>query len=216
MKKPTDIEGRDVVLEYLTKQNRPYSAVDVFNNLNGQLGKTQVVKGLAALAQSGDIQEKEYGKQKVYSANQDEHTASAEETARLEEEERNKKDELEALTKECAALDSVQAQLAACHTTAQLKAEVARLQAEVDKKTALLECFQKGQANVSEADMKKSQELLAKNTRAWGARKRSCNDIINVIMENYPKKRQKLLEEVGIETDEDAGMNISDCHNLLA
>ncbi|KAJ3161858.1 PSMC3 interacting protein [Geranomyces variabilis] len=65
-------EANDVVLQYLKKQNRPYSAADVFNNLGGQVGKTVVVKALATLAEEATIHGKANGKQWVYVAKQDE------------------------------------------------------------------------------------------------------------------------------------------------
>ncbi|XP_013827621.1 PREDICTED: homologous-pairing protein 2 homolog isoform X2 [Capra hircus] len=63
-----------ILLKYLQEQNRPYSAQDVFGNLQREhgLGKTAVVKALEQLAQQGKIKEKMYGKQKIYFADQKE------------------------------------------------------------------------------------------------------------------------------------------------
>ncbi|KNC82267.1 hypothetical protein SARC_05439 [Sphaeroforma arctica JP610] len=36
-------------------------------------------------------------------------------------------------------------------------------------------------------------------------RKRECNNMVDVILEGYEQKRQYLITEIGIETDEDAG-----------
>ncbi|XP_021095941.1 homologous-pairing protein 2 homolog isoform X2 [Heterocephalus glaber] len=62
-----------ILLRYLEEQNRPYSAQDVFGNLQREhgLSKAAVVKTLEQLAQQGRVREKTYGKQKVYFANQD-------------------------------------------------------------------------------------------------------------------------------------------------
>ncbi|PNJ07104.1 PSMC3IP isoform 5 [Pongo abelii] len=62
-----------ILLRYLQEQNRPYSAQDVFGNLQREhgLGKAVVVKTLEQLAQQGKIKEKMYGKQKIYFADQD-------------------------------------------------------------------------------------------------------------------------------------------------
>lgn len=57
-------------MEYLTMQNRPYSATDIFNNLHGQVGKTSVVKTLTKLYEEGRINGKAYGKQWIYFAKQ--------------------------------------------------------------------------------------------------------------------------------------------------
>ena len=50
------------------KQNRPYSAQDLLTNLEGKVGKTELVNKLDDLASSNKIIEKVYGKQKVYMA----------------------------------------------------------------------------------------------------------------------------------------------------
>uniref|UniRef100_A0A8K9V9I4 Homologous-pairing protein 2 homolog n=1 Tax=Oncorhynchus mykiss TaxID=8022 RepID=A0A8K9V9I4_ONCMY len=61
-----------IIFAYLNEKNRPYSAQDVFNNLQKQhgLGKTAVVKAMEQLALEGKIKEKTYGKQKIYFADQ--------------------------------------------------------------------------------------------------------------------------------------------------
>lgn len=90
--------GGPLILAYLNEKNRPYSAQDVFCNLQKQhgLGKTvsaallcgtalcvtgmwpgslrlthqAVVKAMELLALEGKIKEKTYGKQKIYFADQ--------------------------------------------------------------------------------------------------------------------------------------------------
>jgi 26S proteasome regulatory subunit (ATPase 3-interacting protein) len=52
----------------LQQSNRPFSANDIQTNLNGQIGKTAVVNSLEELANEKKINEKVYGKQKVYMA----------------------------------------------------------------------------------------------------------------------------------------------------
>jgi hypothetical protein len=60
--KLTDDGAKDIMLKYLQAQNRPYSAIDVFNNLHGEVGKSQVVKVLTTMAEEGLIIEKVLGK----------------------------------------------------------------------------------------------------------------------------------------------------------
>ena len=42
--------------------------------------------------------------------------------------------------------------------------------------------------------------------KEWRKRKRLTTDILDAILEGYPKKKKDLFEEVGIETDDDAGV----------
>ena len=60
-----DAAAGEAVLHYLNVQNRPYSAIDIFNNLHKAHGQTTVKKVLETLAADGKIVEKTYGKQKV-------------------------------------------------------------------------------------------------------------------------------------------------------
>ncbi|XP_043910853.1 homologous-pairing protein 2 homolog [Protopterus annectens] len=73
MSKSKDASASGIILKYLNEQNRPYSAQDVFGNLQKEhgLGKTAAVKALEQLAQQGKIKEKVYGKQKIYFADQE-------------------------------------------------------------------------------------------------------------------------------------------------
>ena len=79
-KELTEERGYKVVLQYINEQNKPFNAVTIFENLHKEVKKTYVVRILAQLAQewmrvvwficSGKIIEKEYGKSKVYFADQ--------------------------------------------------------------------------------------------------------------------------------------------------
>lgn len=60
--------AKKVILEFLNKANRPHSAQEVTTNLENKLGKTAVVNALEELANEKKINEKVYGKQKVYMA----------------------------------------------------------------------------------------------------------------------------------------------------
>ena len=73
--KDTDLQTNDGLdlKNYLEKTNRPYSATDVFNNLNtkdNKLSKTAVSKALDDLSAKQLIKEKLNGKQKIYFADQ--------------------------------------------------------------------------------------------------------------------------------------------------
>ena len=54
----------------MQKQNRPYSAINVFDNLRGAVKKAQVQRLLDELAEDGVLVMKEYGKARIYLYNQ--------------------------------------------------------------------------------------------------------------------------------------------------
>lgn len=59
-----------VVFEYMLHQNRPYSLLNIFDNLRGSIKKPQMQKVLDKLVENGKFQSKEYGKIKIYLVNQ--------------------------------------------------------------------------------------------------------------------------------------------------
>lgn len=55
---------------------------------------------------------------------------------------------------------------------------------------------------------KKVQEEYEKRLATYKKRKRMCLDMLDAILENYPKTKKQLYEEVGLETDEDVGFTL--------
>ena len=62
---------------------------------------------------------------------------------------------------------------------------------------------------------KEEKDSIAKNheiaVKEWRKRKRMCTNVIDAILESYPKSKNEFFEEVGIETDEDFGAKFPDC-----
>ena len=54
---------------------------------------------------------------------------------------------------------------------------------------------------VSVNDIKKIQQLKEKNSSELRKRKRICVDMLDAIMEGYPKGKKALYDEIGIEPD---------------
>ena len=78
-------DPQQVVLRYMTDQNRPYSTNDVVMNLHKEFGKSAIQKALDNLVAVGKIMEKLNGKQKAYVVNQaDLPTANEEELSALD------------------------------------------------------------------------------------------------------------------------------------
>ena len=54
---------------------------------------------------------------------------------------------------------------------------------------------------LSAADFKKACSIKEKTASELRKRKRICVDMLDQILENYPKGKKALFEEVGVETD---------------
>jgi hypothetical protein len=51
---------------------------------------------------------------------------------------------------------------------------------------------------------------VARFCQEWRKRKRACMEIIDIISESADLNRKEFIKKLGIETDEDVGVNIAD------
>ncbi|XP_017302651.1 homologous-pairing protein 2 homolog [Diaphorina citri] len=91
-------------------------------------------------------------------------------------------------------------------TEAEAKQKKAELQAELEEKKSKLEKLSRNVNVISEVDKKTITDTKEKMVKEYNKRKRMCTEMLEAILENYPKSKKILLEEVGIETDEMVSM----------
>uniref|UniRef100_G1MXQ5 Leucine zipper with capping helix domain-containing protein n=1 Tax=Meleagris gallopavo TaxID=9103 RepID=G1MXQ5_MELGA len=77
--------------------------------------------------------------------------------------------------------------------------EVEELRKECASYTEKLERI-KSATNRVTPEEKEKQKLYCKE---WRRRKRMATELLDAILEGYPKSKKQFFEEVGIETDED-------------
>lgn len=91
------------------------------------------------------------------------------------------------------------------------------LEEAIDKKNTLEKDIENVKAQLQEFDevepvcpKRKAQieKGYEKYLNEYKKRKRMCMDILNTILENYPKSKEHLFEEVGIETDQDQNFSL--------
>lgn len=209
MSKSKEAVAEKAILDYVKAQNRPYSSNDIFNNLHKEHGKTAVVRALEQLAQDGKIKEKTYGKQKVYFANQDEFPDVAEaELSAMDQEIGDLNAKLQDVTRQLQARESQLSALSHSLTTEQLVEKIATVSEERDRLKARLE---KLTSNTNFVEPEVKDRILKDNekfVKEWRKRKRLANDVIDAILEGYPKGKKALLEETGVETDEDVNVTM--------
>lgn len=204
MSKSKEAVAEKAILDYVKAQNRPYSSNDIFNNLHKEHGKTAVVRALDQLALDGKIKDKTYGKQKIYFANQDEFPDVAEaELSAMDQEIGDLNAKLQEVTRQLQARESQLSALSHSLTTEQLVEKIATVSEERDRLKARLE---KLTANTTFVEPEEKDRIYKDNekfVKEWRKRKRLANDVIDAILEGYPKGKKALLEETGVETDED-------------
>ncbi|PVD29784.1 hypothetical protein C0Q70_09041 [Pomacea canaliculata] len=192
------------VLEYLIQQNRPYSAQDVFQNMGKDLGKTAVVRALETLAETKQIKEKIYGKQKVYVADQSQLPALNEnEIKAMDQQITQLTGQLQQSQVETQRLEGELQNYKSLLSTEEAKAELQKTIRDVEQLTAKIQQLKEGRVLVSKEDREKVLKRRNHYVKEWRKRKRISMDIVGAVLEGYQKTKRQLLEEIGIETDED-------------
>ena len=79
---------------------------------------------------------------------------------------------------------------------------------DIAGRTEKLASLKRLSGNVSVDDRRRAQEQHRRLVSEWRKRKRIATDIVDAIMEGYPKRKKDLHEEVGLETDEEAGVTL--------
>ncbi|XP_035603281.1 homologous-pairing protein 2 homolog isoform X2 [Oncorhynchus keta] len=183
-----DNGGLTVIFAYLNEKNRPYSAQDVFNNLQKQhgLGKTAVVKAMEQLALEGKIKEKTYGKQKIYFADQAQFAEVSEADLKaIDSHISDLSTQVQAISQGCRQLDAELKELNSSLTTEEMISEIQELKEGCSGYREHLEKIKSATNHVTP----EQKEMAA--------------DMMGSILEGYPKTKKQFLEEVGVETDED-------------
>lgn len=197
------------ILQYLNQQNRPYSAVDIFNNLHKEFGKTAVVKSLESLTEKNKIIEKTYGKQKVYSPLQDQYGDYNEtEIKALDLKLSSLQEEVNILQQESKKYDVEINKYSSQISTKDMVRKVKELKNNNEILQQRISKLRSGTTLMTKEDRLKLYNKKDKMLGQWKKRKRMTSDVLNAILEGYPKSKKQLLEEVGVETDEDVGMQI--------
>ncbi|KAG5896450.1 hypothetical protein JTB14_022529 [Gonioctena quinquepunctata] len=200
----------DAVLKFLEDHNRPFSNNDIQNGISGDFGKSAVQKALDRLVEGEKVKEKVYGKQKVYCIVQNNDASGNELRENLLEMDR-KINETALQLKEASDKIRAKSQL-----VTEMKGKIS-LEEAIDRKIHLereLECIKDQLSKYSDTEMICPEKKIAvekeyeKFLTTYKKRKRMCMDMVNSILENYPKTKKHLFEDIGLETDEEVGFSV--------
>lgn len=209
MSKSKEALAITAVLDYLNKQNRPYSVIDILNNLHKEHGKTAITKACELLAEQGKIKEKVNGKQKCYFADQSQFPDVDDNEIKEMDSKINQLSELvQQKQEENRKLDSELKGLSSSISTEDAKKELEMLGHECVKCKEKISTLKSGAVQISPGDKDRIYKSREKFVKEWRKRKRMANDILGAILEGYPKTKKQLYEEVGVETDEDLNVTV--------
>ncbi|KAJ4483716.1 TBPIP-domain-containing protein [Lentinula aciculospora] len=211
-------EAEDKVLEYVKRMNRPYGAVDVAANLKGAVPKTATQKILVALAEKGELIQKNYGKTTFFVANQANiDTLSNEKISALEEEYKKLEEENKELALQIKTATTELAKIKNLPSDSDLEEQLASLEDAIAQRTLLLQPLRSGAPPISSEEIAQIDADWLKWKEEWIRRKKIFNSFWHLVTDSLtPQDATLLSEDLGIEYDtpEHAALEKSQlCHD---
>lgn len=217
-KSPPKVKGSvasEKVLTYLQQQNRPFNYVQVFENLKKTVGKTDVKKILAKLAEEEKIGMVDLKGKLVYFALQPENEEITPEVlAELKDATEKTRERNREVAKERSALQSKLKSLRQYPSDAEVEKTIVENEEKIAGKDEALDKLKNG-CNISADDMAKTTKEFEKLFKTWKKYKRVVKDMGDTFAGEGSKKPKKILEECGVETDEEVDVKITDWEELL-
>ncbi|KAM1065183.1 hypothetical protein ACFX13_021084 [Malus domestica] len=205
-----------IVLNYLNEQNRPLNSQNVADALQKfNLKKAAIQKALDTLADNGKISFKEYGKQKIYLARQDQFDIpNSEELTRMKQENEKLQEQLGEQKRAISEVEGEIKTLQSHLTLEQIRDKEAKLRKEVNEMEDRLEKLRGGVTLVKPEDRKAVEQMVSEKVSQWRKRRRMFKDLWDAITENSPKDVKEFKEELGIDYDEDVGVSLQSFSDL--
>jgi len=221
----TEVAAKKLILQYMKQQNRPYSSIQIHDNLHKRVPKTTLEKVLTTLTSpGGGLLCKEYGKAKIYYVDQTTMTSDYtqgqldslqednEDMKQIindyitqEKELKNQLQNIEGLPNDLE-LDSILHQYEDLVHTKQEKID--SLMEKCHSLPIINNNERKDSKKLSEKDdpntLKNATKKFNTTRMAWFTRRSMCVDAVDMLCEGLNKKRREVMSDLCIETDEDS------------
>ncbi|XP_059491104.1 homologous-pairing protein 2 homolog [Neocloeon triangulifer] len=206
------IKLTDKILRLFQGTGKPFTANAILKELPKEEKKTNVEKALCKLVDSEEVVEKTFGKKKLYFAKQTKVDSSKllELRNKLNENINLLDRELLNVEQAVKTLESeVRQQTDKGKQDPDQKLSDAELQEAIDEMQKRLDSLVRQKEKILAANgPKKCKQSKAVYEKAWRQRKRMVRDVMDAVLENSEMTKQKLIEDIGLETDEDAGVSL--------
>ncbi|KAG8366594.1 hypothetical protein BUALT_Bualt17G0096100 [Buddleja alternifolia] len=214
---PKSDSTEGIVLNFVNEQNKPVNSQIVADSLQKfNLKKTAIQKALDSLADSGKISFKEYGKQKIYLARQDQFDIpNSDELNQMKDENSKLQEQLDLQKKAVAEVEGEIKALQSNLTLEEIKTKQIKLGSEVTQMEEKLIKLRQGVTLVSAEERQAVEKTYADMINQWRRRKRMYKDVWDAITENSPKNLKEFKEELGVEYDEDVGVSLQTFSDLM-
>jgi 26S proteasome regulatory subunit (ATPase 3-interacting protein) len=198
-------------------QNRPYSLINIFDNLHGAVKKSQLIKILDSLVDEGFLIMKEYNT-KIYLFNQDKLDIKVSEADidKVQKEIDEKREENKALKDEISSKLNELKLLTSTYTDEELKNRIKELKKELSKIKVKVDDIKANKIDpVPPEKMAEAKEYFEKELKVFKKTKKICLDIVSDISDGLELKLSETFEKIGIETDDDLIKQLGIDQNLI-
>ncbi|SCO69165.1 Tat binding protein 1(TBP-1)-interacting protein, putative [Plasmodium vivax] len=196
-------ETKEKIYKYMKQTNRPYSVINVYDNLHGTISKNVVQKLMDELSAEKKLQCKEYGKAKVYLVNQREFKSlNVQEMGKLKKDMEMMREQMEVAKNDLTHFVKIKKKiiqdLELVENVGKYKKECQLVEEEIKM------CEEANKACKLTADeiglIKKQHGYLH---AMWLKRKSLCVEIIKCVATLTDKDSKGVIFHLGIDVDED-------------
>ncbi|KAF2433857.1 TBPIP-domain-containing protein [Tothia fuscella] len=203
-KKVSADEANDMVLNYLKKQNRPYSSADISANLHNKVTKTAAVKILKVLVEKKEIVERQAGKQSVFHMPQNaEEGPTPEDLAEMETRTEELREETATLNETLKSLRATYSKLNSTLSTADLRESVTILESE---RVQIIERLTLLRSGTIQPVSKEEKDKVDKDFKIWdktaSARKKIAAEMWSMISANCADATAAAVMREGLGLDD--------------
>ena len=198
-------DPKQYVYDYMKAQNRPYSLINIFDNLHGAIKKSQLGKILDALVDEGSLIVKEYNS-KIYLFNQDklETKVTDADIDEIQKEIDEKREVNKQLKEEIASKNNELKILTLTLTDDELKAKIKEMKKELAKMKIKVDDIKDNKIDpIPPEKMKDAKENFEKELKTFKKTKKICTEIISDISDGLELKLKDTYEKIGIENDDE-------------
>ena len=198
-------DPKQYVYNYMKTQNRPYSLVNIFDNLHGAIKKSQLAKILDALVEEGSLIMKEYNS-KIYLFNQDKLDIKVTDAdiEQIQKEIDEQREEHKKLKDEISAKSNELKILTLTLTDDELKAKIKELKKELAKMKIKVDDIKQNKIDpIPPEKMNEAKENFEKELKVFKKTKKICTEIVSDISDGLELKLKDTYEKIGIENDDE-------------
>ena len=197
-------EPKDIILNYMLIQTRPYNTTNIFDELNGQINKQQIQYTLDSLTTESKLISKEYNNTKLYMINQSTlEQVSQDQINIVDNNIKYYKDKLNTLTLQYQQKQNELTQLTHEYTDEQIDILITQMK---EKKQMLLNKVSQIQMKMNNVDnniiqedkMEQYEKLYNNMLLKYKTIRKVCLNIIDQIADEMEMKSNKVKDIIGI------------------